>query len=63
MLSHKCIDDCNWDELRNSQVVPFTDEDHQTLGCQLILKQNKQKQSFINLIDDMKYQNLYTSKS
>lgn len=56
------IRDSKWNELIHSQVIHFTDHSNKVLGCQLILKHDKNKLSTINLIDDI-YNNLYTYQS
>ena len=51
--------------MRNSYAIPFVDdndEDRKILGCQLIIKHDENRETFLNLIDE-RYNNLYTYQS
>ena len=44
----------------NSVAVPFLNDRNNTIGSELILKIDKTRKSNINLIDEVKYNNMFT---
>lgn len=57
-MSEQTIVKTEWEVLKNSLVIPFTDGDDSYHGCTLVMAHDKGIESYINLIDSQSKTNL-----
>ena len=62
IISKKCIQVSDWNDVKNSKAIPFYDEQGCTKGCQFVYKHNQKDLVFLNLLDQDK-NNQYSYQS
>lgn len=62
IISRKCIQVSDWNDVKNSKAIPFYDEQGCTKGCQFVYKHNQKDLVFLNLLDQDK-NNQYSYQS